>query len=399
MFIEIEPYFEPIDIFEKIGERKTELTDDSLGFICGMIKRNRPKKIVEIGVSAGGTSCVILNCIEKLNIDAKLYSVDLAYTYHFDERRTCGFQLKDAEPYLSKYKQHMLLLGKTIAERIDEIMNDNQKIDLLILDTIHYLPGELWDFLVCMPFMSEKGCVICDDLLFGHEGENTQAIATKVLFDTVVADKCFLANKSYETLMGFQLNEHSWLYKSDYFSALFTPWWYYPSERQISAYRNIIENYYSINELKLFDKANEINKKTVFNQNNRAAEISKIFDVCEKNEKVIIYGAGKRGKALDFFLKKHGYNIVGYVISDDRSKDEFANLNKKIFHLSEINKNEYSILIAVADNEVRDNLTSRKLIAYDVPNYVFPFLKDYYRILNEESAPSVMLEIIDTLCK
>lgn len=381
MFIEIEPYFEPIEIFDKIGERKTELADDSLGFICGMIKKHRPKKIVEIGVSAGGTSCVILNCLEKLNIDANVYSVDLAYTYHYDETRTCGFQLKEAELYLSNIQRHTLLLGKTIVDRIDEIMKDGEKIDLLILDTIHYLPGELLDFLVCMPFMNEKGCVVCDDLLFAHGGENTQAIATKVLFDTVVADKCILKDRTYENLMGFQLNEHSWIYKNDYFSSLFTPWWYYPSEQMILACRNIIKKYYSIEALQAFDMARNMNKETITNLDSRRIEIKKIFDLCENSRKTVIYGAGKRGTALNFFLKAHGYNVEGYVISDNINKDEFKHVNEKLFHLSEIARADYNILIAVADDDVRDNLANKGLVAYDVPNYVFPFLKDYQKLI------------------
>ena len=42
MFRTVEPYLEPIDIFDKIGERKSELPDESLGFICGLIKETRP---------------------------------------------------------------------------------------------------------------------------------------------------------------------------------------------------------------------------------------------------------------------------------------------------------------------------------------------------------------------
>lgn len=383
MFIEIEPYFEPIEIFNKIGERKTELEDDSLGFICGMIRKYKPKKIVEVGVSAGGTTCVILDCLEKLNIDAKVYSVDLAYTYHYDETKACGFQVEDAKPYLNSIHNHKLLLGKTIGERIDEIMNDGEKIDLLILDTIHYLPGELLDFIVCMPFMSERSCVICDDLLFAHGGENTQAIATKVLYDTIVADKCFLQNSTYENLMGFQLNEHSWMYKNDYFSALITPWSFYPSEEMLTVYRNIIAQYYTDEAMQIFDYAVSMNKKTVNNQDSRRKEIRSIFELCDKSTKTVIYGAGKRGTALNYFLTAHGHEVEGYVVSDNIDKNEFKHLNNKVFHLSEIVGKDYNILIAVADGEVRRNLENRGVIAYDVPNFIFPFIKDYQKLVEK----------------
>lgn len=77
MFKIVEPYLEPIDIFDKIGERKSELSDENLGLICGLIKERKPQKIVEVGVSAGGTTCVILNCLEKLNMDSEVYSTSL----------------------------------------------------------------------------------------------------------------------------------------------------------------------------------------------------------------------------------------------------------------------------------------------------------------------------------
>lgn len=384
LFFEIEPYCEPINIFEKIGERKTELSNDSLSFICGVIKENKPHKIVEVGVSAGGTSCVIMKCLENLNLDSKVYSVDLAYTYHYNELKPCGYQLQDAQPYLTNINNNILMLGKTIAEQIDKIMEDGKKIDMLILDTIHYLPGELLDFIVCMPFLAKKACVICDDLLFAHEGENTQALATKVLFDTVVADKLILKGKRYENLMGFQLNEHSWMYKENYFSALFSPWWYYPSEEIINVYRNKIKMNYSSDALALFDASEQINKKTVQNLQTRKVKIQEIMEICKKN-KTLIYGAGKRGTALNYFLHKQGYDVEGYVISDDRSKFDFSYMKEKIYNLCEIVNKDYCILIAVADNEVRENIKQIGLKVYDVPNYVFPFLKEYQSIVNNQN--------------
>ncbi len=55
MFRTVELFLDPIDIFDKIGERKSELSNKELGFICGLIRMFKPKKIVEVGVSAGGT--------------------------------------------------------------------------------------------------------------------------------------------------------------------------------------------------------------------------------------------------------------------------------------------------------------------------------------------------------
>ena len=56
---------EPIEILDKISsDRKSEMTEWQLSFLCGLIKESRPQKLVEIGVAAGGTTAVILNCIK-----------------------------------------------------------------------------------------------------------------------------------------------------------------------------------------------------------------------------------------------------------------------------------------------------------------------------------------------
>ena len=46
-------------------------------FLNGVIRKFRPKKIVEIGVAEGGGTCVILNAIQDIE-NAHLYSIDLS---------------------------------------------------------------------------------------------------------------------------------------------------------------------------------------------------------------------------------------------------------------------------------------------------------------------------------
>ena len=103
--------------------------------------------------------------------------------------QTCALPiLDDAAKYLHHMENHVLMLGKSIAQVIEKI---GHNIDMLILDTIHYLPGELLDFLICLPYLSKDAVIILDDLIFAHTGENTNAIATKVLFDLLVGEKVF----------------------------------------------------------------------------------------------------------------------------------------------------------------------------------------------------------------
>ena len=45
-------------------------------FINGIIRKNKPKKILELGVLLGGCSIIILNAIKDLK-NSHLYSIDL----------------------------------------------------------------------------------------------------------------------------------------------------------------------------------------------------------------------------------------------------------------------------------------------------------------------------------
>jgi len=136
MYKTITPYYEPEKIFDLLREGgSSEMTSDQKGFLCGLIKGKKPKKIVEVGVAAGGTTCIILNCLEKMGEDSrdtKIYSVDLSDFYYKDKTKKTGYLLEKIQGVLKTYNQHTLLTGKTLAERIDEIAPDRD-IDFLIL--------------------------------------------------------------------------------------------------------------------------------------------------------------------------------------------------------------------------------------------------------------------------
>lgn len=102
---------------------------------------------------------------------------------------------------------------------------------------------------------------------------------------------------------------------------------------------------------------------------------------CKESDKKYIYGAGQRGKALLYFLESNGIAIDGVIVSDDRSTNQTIDSNVPVVHLSEIVDGNNLILVAVADEEVRDNLNTLNIKYYDIPNYIFPFIKEYYEVM------------------
>ena len=69
-------------IKEKLKTNKcSEMWSNQMEFLNGVVRKFRPKKIVEIGVKYGGASCIILNAIQDIE-NAHLYSIDLSNDSH-----------------------------------------------------------------------------------------------------------------------------------------------------------------------------------------------------------------------------------------------------------------------------------------------------------------------------
>lgn len=380
----IEQFLEPRDIYEKIGGNASELSQEEHGFICGLIKKYRPERIVELGVSGGGTSVLVLNCLQKLGMnDTKMFSIDLSRTYHFNTEKQCGFQIEEAKQYLKNIDNHTLILGKTLPEVIENITEEG-KIDFLILDTTHYLPGELLDFAIALPFLSDDAVIVLDDISFWFEGENRWAFVTKILFDLCIAEKYYAQTPDgFPKVVAFRLTDKSSLWQKNLFDALSMPWNYY-DENQIRCYNEIVNKYFQEEIQDSFSRAVKINSLAIKKKNNIKYVIKDILQNCSKANSVYIYGAGQRGRALLYFLKRSGIKIDGVLVSDDRSKNQCPDLDIDILHISEVSLEDMPlILVAAADEEVRFNLERLKIEYYDIPNYIFAFVKEYYEIMSE----------------
>lgn len=180
------------------------------------------------------------------------------------------------------------------------------------------------------------------------------------------------------------LNEDTRKYSLDYFLGLMTPWWYELRQEEIRDYRSIIKKQYGRDMVLLFDEAVEINNDTLKRKKQIKTEIDKLIYICKNQEKILIYGVGQRGSALGIFLKERTGVNIEYIVSDDINKEDFTKKDIKVSQLKEISEqNDNSmILVAVAGEEVRENLARYNMQYLDVPNYVFPFIKDYVRVLH-----------------
>ena len=123
-------FYEPVVILDQLtSEYSAEMSNDQLAFLCGLIEEYRPNKIVEVGVSAGGTTAVILNCISMLKLKPEFYSLDLSTLFYRDQRKQTGYLAEECKKILGSEVKHSLYTGKYAVEYLEEIGAD---IDFLI---------------------------------------------------------------------------------------------------------------------------------------------------------------------------------------------------------------------------------------------------------------------------
>ncbi len=240
-----------------------EMSEFESAFLCGLIKKKQPKKILEIGVAAGGTTAIIMQCIDALGIkDCEFISADLNEKFYRGDGRDTGFLGREIKKLLPNIN-HRFVLGNVIAETIEQIGGD---IDLVILDTVHFLPGEILDFPILLPFLSEGAIVILHDVAY-HQYSSREGMATQVLLDAITGEKIVPLGLDdnlpmpMPNIAAVQINSDTSKYLDAVFHAMTLPWYYMPSENQIYSYRKFYCKYYSEEFLKIFDTAVQLNHK------------------------------------------------------------------------------------------------------------------------------------------
>ena len=133
---------------------------------------------------------------------------------------------------------------------VDKIGDD---IDLCILDTVHAMPGEILDFLAILPYLNNGAIVILHDVANNLLGRSTLAYATKILLDTVYAEKFYDYQNMNLNIGAFKIEDKTRENIANVFSALSITWLYEPAIRELMFYRDIFKRYYDEECISLFD--------------------------------------------------------------------------------------------------------------------------------------------------
>lgn len=237
-------------------------------FLCGAIKKFRPKKILEVGVASGATTAIILQALEDIGEPYEMHSVDLSQNLLIEDLtdKACGFLATFAlENNLINPNglrgTHKLYLGKFLPQVIDEIGGD---IDLVILDTVHAMPGESLDFLAVLPYLKPNAVVVLHDVSLNQTDKAALQHATTVLFSAVTAEKFLNFQPEgklfrYPNIAALKINEQTAENIENIFLTMILRWTYMPSEEELLIYRKHYRRFYPVELCEIFQEAIDMN--------------------------------------------------------------------------------------------------------------------------------------------
>lgn len=356
MYDIVECYYRPTGIIDKMETPYVEMNQKEHGFICGLIREYRPKKVLEVGVAGGGTTAVIMNCLNEFCPDAMMYSVDINEGCYKREGEQTGFQLNAVRNLLPNIENHRFLLGKELPCVIEQV---GSNIDFLILDTVHIMPGEFLDFICALPFLKDGAIVVLHDISEHCRVNSPYSYCTRLLLCSVTAKKFYNVDeideiRGFFNIAAFRIDSSTRSEIENVISALSVTWQYIPSEKMVNNYYNVYKKYYTEKQFSLIQKTVERYRYI----DKFAEKREKLLKQLKDFENIYIYGAGYNGNKLKKYLNQKGYAVKGYVVSDDYYVKEAEKYGEElILRISDIKNLDKSICcISILDEGIKEKL-------------------------------------------
>ena len=248
-------------------------------FLNGIIRQAKPKKILELGVSAGGSSAIILNAIKDFD-NAKLYSVDYNTKLYYDNSKNTGFIID--EKFSNLKNKWKLYTGGTAAKYMEEIGGE---INLCLIDTMHINPGEFLDFLIVLPYLKKNAILIFHDIALHYNGNERHSITNCILFSCLRGKKLSFNEglwNSFANIGAVILDENVKDNILDYLYLLTLPWQYLPSYNDILECQKLFSKHYKQDLVDKFINIMLVNKKFFINDKNLIESINDKLDRLNK---------------------------------------------------------------------------------------------------------------------
>jgi hypothetical protein len=352
-----------------------EMHPEERRFLEALIKWSNPKNLLEIGISAGGGSRVMLKAMEK---DAKLTSIDIGERWYRDPSFKVGFAV-DEKTANGRWK---LIAGKEPAQLMDSL---KEKFDFCLIDTMHIHPVESLNFLTIFTHLAENAIVVLHDIgLYGFDPYGhfdsfpvNSMFACKLLYDTVTADKLepndYAGHSRFSNIGAFRISSDTQKYIRDVFSMLRFPWGIYPAK--LPDIYAVLKKHYNEECMTLFEKSVVVNLPLLLH-GGRGYDFSDMGDVfgivyeyrtrlreiLMRFDRLIFYGAGACMLALSDVFRMFDLRIPDEIWDIDDLKQGRSFFQKgggvKAPDFSRLYSND-ALIVTVMDGLISENVLKK----------------------------------------
>lgn len=227
------------------------------------------------------------------------------------------------------------------------------------------MPGEILDFLVCLPYMKDGGIVVLHDLCANIEGHDERAFATKILYDTVSAKKFYMYDRDrgleLPNIGAFQINEITRKEIINVFSALSISWSYELNEELMKNYISCIKESYPSELYDLFERVVEAQKSCVLKKKiaeNYEKKIWFLVNSWKHAKRVVIYGNGYWGNIYLEFARINKLRVDAIAVSNDQSLEDInENQGIPVRHIGDIHfPSDETYFILAVDRKISNTI-------------------------------------------
>jgi predicted O-methyltransferase YrrM len=289
----------------------SEMTDTERRFVNGLIRYHRPKRLLEIGVSQGGGSLLMLNAIQDI-AEAHLTSIDIMECFYRDKNIPVGAIAAGKYDPTDPGSRWTLITGK---DPVDVMDSFDSGFDFCVIDTAHRHPIESLNFLTVFPYLAKDAIVVLHDIalyLSPTQGLRN-CVASKLLFESVVADKLLPGERyvpehlscSIPNIGAFQITPDTRRYITDVFSMLSFSWGMPP--QSVFAQYEFFRQHYDEACIAFYRQAVVANWQCHFGEKAGiplpltvavADHLRALWDEIRSLPQIVFYGAGKNCVAL-----------------------------------------------------------------------------------------------------
>ena len=246
---------EDLEIYKNFSENYepySEMSEQDRIFLSTLITQNKPKKILELGVSHGGSSVVILNAIKNDPL-AELYSIDYKeFHYRLKDKKT-GYFVDNFPELKNKWHLYTGGLALNFLDQISSSDIESEKFDLCLLDTVHSAPGEILDFLQVFPYLKKNAIVIFHDtnlqLYLDNNLRRVNSDINNVLMSAINGEKYIPSPYPNKSFVGYFFNNIGAIKLLDVniysiFNLLTRKWQYMPQEKDLNELKAFLQRFY-----------------------------------------------------------------------------------------------------------------------------------------------------------